>query len=214
MAKQVVPEIGDFKKVGEGEQAIKKFMTGMDEGSIQTLPESKNKNIKEEKQPKKTGAELASEESFLEESIDKIQKAPELSYEEKLEKHGISQQKAEEVIDALLCEEEYQHTYPITKKYSVTFRTRKFSNQENVLLQLENQNPQYPASVGNIVSKYNLAWSLLNFRGIDFSTYELKAKLKWIEDLPDVTANVLARKLAKFDQMIMDIMDEGSIENF
>jgi len=212
MADTTTPNIGSFNKPSEGMAAIKNFAEGVDQGSIYTP--SHKKPEKKETKPKKTDYELATEETELEKTIRELEKAPELTYAERLEKNGITQKEADEIVDTLMMGEEYQRTYQITKKYNVTFRTRKFKNQERVLDFIESVNPQFPASVGNIVSKHNLAASLVRFRDIDFNGYKEKDKLDWIENLPDIIANVLARKLAKFDQMILDVLDEGAIENF
>jgi hypothetical protein len=210
---QKTPEIGNFARTSEGTTAVADFMQGA-KGSVQKMPEKKKGEEKEPEKEEKSLGELNQEMTKLEEDIEKVEAAPELSYEDKLKKHGIPREEAEKIIDALMVGGEYQRTYQITPKYSVTFRTRKLEDQNRALDIIEARSPQYPSTVGNIVSEYNLAASLVNFRDLDFSDKKVAECLEWVRKLPDSVARLLANKLSKFDQMVLDVLDEGAIENF
>ena len=205
------PEIGNFKRP-EGVAAVQAFLGGEDVGSVKKMPEPKEKT--EDEQPQQTAEEMTDEIAVLEKDIEKVEGAPELSYEEKLEQHGISKEEAEKIIDALMVEGEYRKTYQITPKYHVTYRTRLMEDQNRALGAIEDQGPQYPTSVGNIIAENNLAASIVTFRDLDFTEKSIKDRLTWVRKLPDTVARLLANKLAKFDEMIMDVLDEGAIENF
>ena len=210
--KEKTPEIGGFTRRSEGTVAVHEFMQGSGEGSIQKMPEGQEGP--EEEKPQQTAEEVTGEIAKLEEDIEKVEAAPELTYEEKLKQHGITKEEAEEIIDALMVDGEYRKTYAITSKYNITFKTRLMEDQNRALSAIENQGPQYPTTVGNIVAEHNLAASVTRFRDIDFSKVEMRKRLEWVRKLPDTVARLLASKLAKFDEMIMDVLDEGAIENF
>lgn len=208
------PAIGSFTKpqgpISEGQAAISQFMQDKErEKRIKELQ-------KEESAP--VGApqesQVEDEAMDLEQEIEKLKKSPELSYEERIRKHGIDLRTANLIVDSLLFKGEFRYTYPVTKKYTVTFKTRKFEDQEKTLGHLETVNPQFPASVGNLISKNNLANSLVKFGDTDFTKMTFEARIDWLNSIPETLARLLAKKLSKFDEMILDIMDEGVIENF
>lgn len=209
------PEIGSFVKTKaettEGVAAVESFLGGADVGSVRKMPEPKDKP---EEGPQQTVEEVTDEISQLEEDIEKVEAAPELTYEEKLKRHGVTKEEAEKIIDALMVDGIYQKTYAITKKYDVTFRTRLMEDQNRALDAIEFKGPQYPTTVGNIVAGQNLAASIVKFRDIDFAEVKIKERIEWVQKLPDTVARLLANKLAKFDQLILDVLDEGAIENF
>ncbi len=214
-------EIGNFSrsseepKKSEGSAAVSSFLDGTGSGSIQQMPEEKKESKAEAPEAKEqTMEEVTDEISELESDIEKVREAPELTYEERLGKHGVSRADAEKIVDAMMVKGEYRKTYAITSKYSITFKTRLMEDQNRALDVIEIKGPQYPATVGNIVAEQNLAASIVMFRDIDFKDKDIKARVKWVQKLPDTVARILANKLSKFDQMIMDVLDEGAIENF
>jgi len=150
----------------------------------------------------------------LQSQAESLSKSPDVTYTDRLKKHNISIDRAKEIVDAILFKGEYQETYQLTQKHTVTFKSRMFSDQERALRALESLSPQYPASMAAIVSKNNLAASIVRFAGRDFTKLAFKDKAEYIEKLPEPLVRLLAIKLGKFDQMIMDIMDDGVIENF
>lgn len=211
-------EIGNFTKP-EGVAAVESFMGGTGVGSVAAMPKEKKKSGEDagEDAPEakqQTMEEVTDEISKLESDIEKVREAPELTYEGRLQRHGVTKEEAEKIIDAMMIKGEYRKTYQITPKYNVTFKTRLLEDQNRALDVIEVKSPQYPSTVGNIVAEQNLASSIIRFRDIDFSEKDIKVRLEWVRKLPDTVARILANKLSKFDELIMDVLDEGAIENF
>ena len=215
-------EIGSFmqKSTGpnEGVSAVNAFFRGESEGSIMgTEPPKKESSQKEEdlEKKQKTVEEMSDELTKLKADIEKVKEAPELTYEQRLKKVDVTLPEAEAIIDALMVEGEFRKTYQLTSKYSVTFKSRKMQDQNRALNVIEAQGPQYPSTVGNIVTECNLAASIVKFRNIDFKDeMEIKDRLTWVKNLPETVATVLSSKLSKFDQMLLTVLEEGAIENF
>lgn len=207
------PDIGSFSRtpdVSEGQAAISQFMADKD----------RDKRIRELQKedpavaPSAAPMEELDEATQLEKEIERLKRSPELSYEERIRKHGIDVKTASLIVDSLLFKGEFRYSYEVTKKYAVVFKTRKFEDQEKTLGHLEIVNPQFPATVGNLISKNNLAHSLVKFGDTDFTKMSFEERIRWLNDIPETLARLLAKKLSKFDEMVLDIMDEGVIENF
>lgn len=160
------------------------------------------------------GVNLAAQIDDLQRTAEALSKSPEATYTERLKKHNITIDKAKDIVDSVLFKGEYQETFQVTQTHTVTFRSRMFSDQERALRALEQMSPQYPATMAAVVSKNNIASSLVRFAGKDFSKMAYSDKSTYVERLPEPLVRLLAIKLGKFDQMIMDIMDDGVIENF
>jgi len=207
--------IGDFTRKSEGISAVKSFLSGDDTGSLEKAPVSKEAQENSSGDKKQTMTEVNEEITKLERDIESVEKAPELTYVGRLDAIGLSREDAEEIIDAMLVKGEFRKTYQITKKHSVTFRSRILEDQNRALDVIEVKNPQYPSTVGNIVSECNLAASIVQFRDIEFADdMPIAKRLEWTRKLPDTVATILASKLSKFDNMLMTVLDEGAIENF
>lgn len=221
--KQKVPDIGNFSRKtekSEGVSAVKSFVESFSgaPGSMATSGEDSiapEKNEPNDPKEEQTVEEVSDEISKLESDIESVQEAPEMTYKERLSEIGLELEDAEEVIDAMMVKGEFRKTYPLTSKYAVTFKSRKLEDQNRALDVIEAKNPQFPSTVGNIVSECNLAASIVKFNDIDFSDdMKITEKIKWARNLPDTVASLLASKLAKFDQMLMTVLEEGAIENF
>jgi hypothetical protein len=218
-------EIGSFNNVtkSEGLTAVKQFIGNAEAdeaakkkkrtpvGSMAPAP--RNNKPEEEEAPMSEEA-LASVVDDLDDDIDSLESAPELTYKDRIRKHDITLEKAEEVVDSMIVDGYYEETYALTKKYNVTFRTRTLEDQNRIMERIEVLKPNYPSTLSNIVAQYNVAASLVQFKEIDFLKLEFKEKLDWVRKCPDTVVRALALKLNKFDAMIADVMSEGAIENF
>lgn len=216
-------EIGNFKRNQEsqpapkapmsiGEKAVADFLTGApakaalaDEVPVVTpAPEAS---------PAEAGL-LAKRETDLEAQLKRAEKAPEVTYEQKVKEHGLTLSEAMDIVNAMFDNNYYEREYRLTKRYSVIFRTRATTDQDRVLKRIEEENLQYPISVAQLLAKYNLAASLQKYKQLDFSKKTFDERLKFVLSLPEAVLRLLAKKLSEFDQLIMDVLDDGAIENF
>lgn len=211
--RQGTPGIGDFSQKSEGVVAVQSFMKSHEQESAHAA--SQENALPKNTPPEKTMDDVTEEISRLTSDIESVQQAPELTYEDSLAKVDVTLPEAEAIIDAMMVQGEFRKTYKLTSKYSVTFKSRKMEDQNRALNVIESKNPKYPSTVGNIVAEYNLAASIVRFRDIDFADdMSMMDRVKWVRNLPDTIASLLALKLSAFDRMLLTVLDEGSIENF
>jgi len=216
-------DIGNFERPKEpkkdvtpespalGGKAIKDFIAGKDVASL--LADSSVTKVPEVKAEKATAAPI-SRETALVGALDELAAAPELTYDQKLELYGLSKEQALEILDSVFTKGFYEKEYKISGNINVTLRTRIAEDQDRLLVRIEAESPQFPAFVSNLVSKYNLAASLRVFKERDFAKDTFKERYDYVCLLPDIVFRLLCVKLSRFDQMMLDVMDEGAIENF
>jgi len=213
--------IGSFSNTakGEGLTAVKNFMGDLDKQEEAEKERAKSmapRPRKEElpQKPKMSEEEVTDAVNSLDDQIDNLESVPELSYADKVARHGITVDKAEEIVDSMIVDGFYEETYALTKKHAVTFRTRTLEDQNRIMERIEVLKPHYPSTLSNLVAQYNVASSLVQFKEINFLELTFENKLKWVRECPDGVVRALAMKLNKFDSMIADVMSEGAIENF
>jgi len=218
MSKESQPvEIGSFRKteksVGEAQAAISAFMTGGDPfaAGVDAPKTPKSESALKSDSPEGMDAALQS-------ALDFVEQAPEKTWEQQLKEQKITKEEAFKIIDVMLTKGFYERTYPLTSKTQIVFRTRSFEHQEVVQRAIENDAPQYMGTVSLLMSKYNLAASLIRMgkttfeRGEDGKDYT--QAFKFLSKLPYMVFNALIQKLAKFDRLVLTVMDEGALENF
>lgn len=156
-------------------------------------------------------------EKGLAEAVDSVDQAPEKTWEQQLKELDITQEEAFKIIDIMMTKGHYEKTYPVTKKVSVTFRTRDFDAHERTQKALEADSPQFYGTVSMIMSKYNLAASLRRYGTRDFKPNKQGQPVEafnFIAGLSYMVFSLLLQKLAKFDELVLTVMDEGALENF
>jgi len=205
------PSIADFvrgKNVApETQIAFKNFMGSADPLAMKPSGQKVSSLADPQRNPE------AAEEQ-LEAAIKQINEAPEKTYQERLKEHGITLEDAHKIVDTILTTGVYEKAYPVTSQISATFRSRTLADQERIQEMIEEQAPQFIGSINIIMSKCNLAASLVEFAGNRFGEDEFDKAMKFIKRLPHVLFNVLITKLSLFDELVITVMDEGSIENF
>lgn len=212
-------DIEDFDKAAPklnvAKKAIQDFMggqnpLGVDGGAPQdeaSLPDVQSiQNM--------SGEQLEKE---LEAAVDAVDRAPEKTWEQRIKAIGLSKEAAFKIIDEMLTEGRCEKTYAVTKKVSVTFQTRDFNAHERLQKALEADSPQFMGTVSMIMSKYNLAASLLKYGGREFKPTkegQPKEAFDFISGLPYMVFSLLLQKLVRFDELVLTVMDEGALENF
>ena len=158
-----------------------------------------------------------------EELVDKL--SPVELYQKRLDEADISNAMAMAIVDALMSQGFYEETVHLTKRTSVTFRTRRHSDTLRLQHSLEIQRPIYNEAVEEMAVRYNIASSLIRFHDTTLSFPGQSAtaedveeafdkRLKFVEALPDQTFYRLASLMASFDEKVMLVMSEGVAENF
>jgi hypothetical protein len=174
-----------------------------------------------EKKPGESGADTTV--TAFERVTDAL--SPVTDYRSFLKQRKISVEHAAEIVDNMLIQGFHEESYPLTSKFSVTFRTREKRDSIRLQTAIQVQQPSFQIIYDDIVARYNLAASLASFGDTAFSfpaagadTAETGAafeeRMKYVEGLADPVFDKLRTKLAKFDQLLIDVMREGVAENF
>jgi hypothetical protein len=147
------------------------------------------------------------------------------NYQEHLKQYGISEEKAARIVDDLLTKGFYEEDFPISKRVSLTLRTREHRDTIRMQIALQVQRPLFTDTLNELVSRYNLAASLSAYNGTSYYFPSLEdedekadklfdVRLKAAEHLPAAIFSMATMLLAKFDRMILAVMCEGVAENF
>lgn len=148
-----------------------------------------------------------------------------LTYEQVLEAVELTREKALQILDAVLLEDFYEETLPVTEKATVTFRTRTRQDTVRFYQNLEVYQPRYESQREESRQRYNLAASLVAFRGTTFEHPASSAGLQAIEAafqlrmdyvcaLSEPVVDRLVLELHKFDKRVFAALNEGAVEFF
>jgi len=160
---------------------------------------------------KKTAEELK--------ALDAAQKAltPAERYAARLKDAGVSQNVATAIYDAVLTKGFYEEYVRLGKTGRAVFRTRMYEDALRLQTALERERPQLAMNQDDLITRYNLAASLSEWRGtvIPHNTdADFDAALTLVRRLPAPLFSLLATELAKFDQKTLVVFSEGAAENF
>lgn len=147
------------------------------------------------------------------------------SYTEILKDNNILVNDAQAIVDDLMTKGYYSEDIQVTKRITVTFRTRSHNDYLRYNTALQILNPRFKQEEEELAIRYCLAGSICRFDKTNFEHPVPKtedaevqrmfdARLDWIEKQPERLIALLAVKLNKFDQRIMVVMSEGVAENF
>lgn len=138
-------------------------------------------------------------------------------YLEALKEAEISEEEATEIIDSLLTNMVYEETSLIRGKIKFKLRTRTAGQMDRVQERIKKANPNNYAEINNLLNKYNLASSLSHYDGHDLeadSDEGFEQALSLVDRLPGPLFRYLVDKLARFDEKLYLVMQEGALENF
>lgn len=151
--------------------------------------------------------------------------SPVEDYQAYLKAQKISEAQAGEIVDNLFTQGFHSEKYKLTKRISVTLRTREHGDTLRLQSALEVQRPIYTHVMNELMARYNLAASLESFGDETFAFPKPRAdkeeverlfdvRLQFIERMADPAFYRLSDLLAKFDRTVAAVMREGVAENF
>jgi hypothetical protein len=147
-------------------------------------------------------------------------KEPELTpaerYRQRLESAKISLNEAHAIYDAVL-DKGYYEEYVKIRDHRAVFRTRQYDDQLRLQTALETIQPKSAMAHEELISRYNLASSLFEWRAQKLthdSEADFEKVLGLIRRLPQPLAAMLYDALAKFDNKVMIVFSEGCTDSF
>ena len=147
-------------------------------------------------------------------------------YLDSLEQAGVTLPEARAIIDTLLEKGAYEENALIGGKIHVTFRSRDYGDVARAMHFLEVENPQYPQSISDLISKYNLAASLKRYNKDIFQFPDRKTatsadvessfdqRFRYITGLATPVIQRLFELLVRFDTKVAVALSDGAPEDF
>jgi hypothetical protein len=134
-----------------------------------------------------------------------------------LYKEGYKDEDFFRVLDTLLTEDNYYFEFDILGKKKVVLGIRPDWVQMAVIEKVEAAAPKTVARFTEIINRYNLAGSLVQYGDTAFTLEDeagLTKALDFIADLPFIIINVLIRRLIEFDHLVSVATSAWALENF
>jgi hypothetical protein len=139
------------------------------------------------------------------------------SYKIDLYREGYKDDDFFEVLNTLLVEDNYYFEFDILGKKKVVFGIRPDWVQLALIDKVETTAPKTVARFTEMLNRYNLAGSLVQYGDKVFSLggeKDLNTALDFISELPFVIINVLIRRLIEFDRLVTVATSAWALENF
>lgn len=190
------------------------------------------KSVKEKAPPPAAADEAANPklenaEDAIEQARSAVEKdlAPLERYERALKRVGVSKDEAATIVDTILMQGYWSKEMDLTPRRKVKFRSRLYADTQRFHDYIETIQPKNTAYYNEILFKFSLAASLEKY---DDKTFTFPAKLAddraanalfrerldFVESLGDPAIRLLYARLAKFDEIVRVVMEEGAAENF
>jgi len=138
-------------------------------------------------------------------------------YRKQLADLKISLKDAEAIYDGVLSKGYYEEYVRLRGSQRAVFRTRMYDDHLRLQTVLEMKKPQLAISQDELITRYNMAASLYEWEGKPLkhdTDNDFDVVMKLVTRLPGPLFTVLARELAKFDNKIMAVFDDGADANF
>ena len=147
------------------------------------------------------------------------------TYWERLKAADITETHAREVMDAVLFENDYRETIYLRENFPVVLHTRAYEDTLRLMRVVEAENPTFPMHVNDIIARYNVCASLVQYGNKiitlpaeDATSQEIEenfeARLNFIFGLREIAISKLINLVARFDKKMAVIFSEGAIEDF
>jgi hypothetical protein len=152
-------------------------------------------------------------------------------YLEGLKAVEVTQEEARIMLDKVLFNDMYEETVELGRGVTAIVRTRTYTDTQRMLRIVEAENPTSPTHYNDILSRCNLAASLVEYRGqkmvqpalTENMTYDARkeeierafhARLEFVMSLPTPVAARLMDCVAKFDSKVYAVFSEGAPSDF
>lgn len=128
-------------------------------------------------------------------------------------KEDFSKEELLNILDTIMFEGEYTETVTVKGKLKVIFKTRTAEETMEVSRLIDGKSYNLMSTVQEERAMYNLAFSLINYNGMDLSKVKaLPDRFSYISKLSIFVVSALADALANFDKKVDKACRE--FENF
>jgi len=191
-------------------------------GSFPASEENSSRLPRKEDNPP---AQDPEEESPKEDGVSLLVNDNALSFEQRLQKVGLSLGDARLIMDTILTNGYYEETVAFNTEKKVVLRTRTYEDTLRAQKFLELESPTFPIAINDLIARYNTAASLARFGDQDFSKPEgdktpdsveaaFERRYEFLMRLPTVVVVKLMGLVHKFDIKMQAVFDEGAPKDF
>ena len=176
--------------------------------------------------------EVVQQEVLEDSSLEKAEEAmedyaltPRDVWEMEIKEQGITPKEAASILDSIMSTGKYEETYRVGGT-QFKLRTRTTVDADRTIEILQEMKPEATGVYGHIISRINLAASLVAFGNRAFShsdpqddnraklDEEWRARYRFCSTLPAPTFYLLSQVLQKFETKVALASDPRSLENF
>jgi hypothetical protein len=148
---------------------------------------------------------------------DELSKTVIAGYLTYLEEQGIGEEQIFQVLDSLISEGNVTWTFKLFEKIPVVLKLRAAWVNEFILGEVERIGPSSYSRFTDLVARYNLAGSLVQYKDSTFPSSEPKdvlATKKFIDNLGFIVQERLVKQLAIFDRLVAVATSDWAVSNF
>lgn len=219
------PRIGDFTRATDPKVKDQRPLVKKDTPLVAAPETSKEAEVDAQFVRPETDSERDAQDrvSLFQEMQDAL--LPVTDYKKYLKDQKIEESEAAEIVDNLMMRGFHEERFELSKKLTVTLRTRTQQDVMRVQTAVQIQRPLFQDTMNELIIRYNMAASLASYGDTVFAFAPENAgvadqdkffdvRLAFVEKMPSAVFTKLSIKLAKFDQKIAAVMREGVAENF
>lgn len=159
----------------------------------------------------------------------KTKKEKEEEYLRGLEEVGIDRVQARVIMEAVAVKRVYEeeHTVGFGGKITIRIRTRGYRDVQRAMRYLEVESPTYNMAIQDLVARYNMAASLIQYNEMVFDHPQkfegakdeeiedaFDKRLAFVMDLPTVIIDRMMQILHDFDLKVAAVFKDGAPEDF
>jgi hypothetical protein len=144
------------------------------------------------------------------------ERTPKERYELRLAEAAVSRTMANAIFDAVMSKDYYEE-YVKVGAHRAVFRTRMYEDNLRLQTALELQRPGLVISQEDMITRYNLAASLYEWKGVAYpheTNADFDVVLNVLKRMPGPLYSLLAQKLAEFDRKVMVVFSDGATDSF
>lgn len=141
---------------------------------------------------------------------------PKERYIKRLEEAEIPLETARAIFDAVISKGYYEE-YVYVGPQRATLRTRLYDDHLRLQTAMEMTRPGLVLSQEDMITRYNLAASLYEWRGKAYkhdTDDDFDAVMTEIKRMPAPLYSLMAQRLAEFDRKVMLVFSEGATDSF
>ena len=146
-----------------------------------------------------------------------VTKTPAEEYRDRLKASDISLEDATQIFDDVMDKGYHEVSVKLGRFGRAVFHTRQYSDHTRLQETIERLSPKFAMITDDIINRFNLAASLVEWRGKKIPHQDEKdfeAAMDLVMHMPGPAYALLVNELAKIDAKVMVVFSNGAAEAF